>query len=102
MLENGIYYGEIYDARLEMPGWDCPNFNDSLWKNTVIVNGSKLALQMIQPIRITEILKPKGLYSTSPGIYICDFGQNFTGYIKLTINIRTYRSTDIFVFLSID
>ncbi len=86
ILENGIYYGEKYDARLEMPGWDCPNFNDSKWGNSVIVKGAKLASQMIQPIRATEILKPQKLYSTSPGVYICDFGQNFTGYIRLRVH----------------
>jgi alpha-L-rhamnosidase len=85
ILENGIYYGEKYDARLEIPGWDKPNYDESSWENIVIVNGPKLASQLIQPIRISKVIKPKKLYSTSPGVYIYDFGQNFTGFIRLKV-----------------
>ncbi len=85
ILENGIYFGETYDARLEMPGWDKPNFNDSEWKNAQIVKGYNLSSQMMQPIQITKIIEPKELYSPKPGLYICDFGQNFTGFIRLKV-----------------
>ena len=83
--ENGIYYGEIYDARLEMPGWDEPNFNDANWKGAVIVDGYNLASQMMQPIQITKSIKPIELSSPKPGTYIYDFGQNFTGYVRLNV-----------------
>ncbi len=86
ILENGIYYGEKYDARLEIPGWDKPNYDNSSWENAFVVNGPKLTSQLIPPIRITKIIKPKKLYSTAPGVYICDFGQNFTGYVRLRLN----------------
>jgi len=32
----GIYEGEIYDARREMPGWDAPGFDDATWRPTVV------------------------------------------------------------------
>ena len=31
IVYNTIYSGEIYDARLEQPGWDQPGFDDSKW-----------------------------------------------------------------------
>ncbi len=93
ILENGIYLGEKYDARLEIPGWDSSDFNDSSWEKVNIVNGPKLASQLIQPIRITNVFKPQRLYSNSPGIYIYDFGQNFTGYIRL--KVHGLRGTEI-------
>ena len=83
--ENGIYYGEKYDARLEMPGWDQPNFEDSLWKPAAIVPGYVLSSQMMQPIQITEILKTQSLTSPQPGMYVYDFGQNFTGFVRLKV-----------------
>ena len=85
ILENGLYYGEKYDARLEIPGWDKPDYNDSSWQNTVVVDGPKLASQLMPPIRNTKIVKPKRLYSTTPGVYIFDFGQNFTGFVRLKV-----------------
>ncbi len=83
--ENGIYYGELYDARLEIPGWDSPNFDDSTWSNAVEVSGHKLVSQMMEPIKITKEIKPKTLYSPEPGMYIYDFGQNFTGFCRLKV-----------------
>ena len=85
ILENGIYYGEKYDARLEIPGWDSPNYNDPSWESVIIVNGPKLSSQLMQPIRVSKIIKPKKLYSTTPGMYIYDFAQNFTGFIRLKV-----------------
>lgn len=84
--ENGIYYGEFYDARLEMPGWDSPNFNESGWKDAAITEGYSLASQMMHPIQITKILKPREINSPKPGIYVYDFGQNFTGFLKLKVS----------------
>jgi alpha-L-rhamnosidase len=85
VLENGIYYGEKYDARLEIPGWDNPNYDDSSWESSLVVDGPSLASQLMQPIRNSKVIKPVRLYSTAPGVYIYDFGQNFTGFIRLKV-----------------
>ncbi|MHA2088366.1 MAG: family 78 glycoside hydrolase catalytic domain [Promethearchaeota archaeon] len=83
ILENGIYFGEKYDARLEMPGWDKPNFKDNEWEKVTLVKGHKLASQLMQPIQVTTILKPQSLKSPQAGVYIYDFGQNFTGFVRI-------------------
>ena len=85
ITENGIYYGEKYDAQLEMPGWDLPNFDDSHWEFAAVVNGHKLSSQLMEPIQITQVLNSKKLYSPKQGTYIYDFGQNFTGYVRLKV-----------------
>ncbi|MFX1442072.1 MAG: family 78 glycoside hydrolase catalytic domain [Promethearchaeota archaeon] len=95
ILENGIYLGEKYDARLEMPGWDKPNFDDSSWENANLCEGPKLTSQIMPPIRITKILQPQNSYSNSPGKYIYDFGQNFTGFIRL--KVRGPRDTEVII-----
>jgi len=85
ILENGIYYGEKYDARLEMPGWDKPDFEDTAWDNVVAVEGYNLASQLMQPIQISKIMPPQKMGSPQPGIYVYDFGQNFTGFVRLKV-----------------
>ncbi|MCJ7647403.1 MAG: glycoside hydrolase family 78 protein [Candidatus Lokiarchaeota archaeon] len=81
--ENGMYFGEIYDARLEITGWNQPNFDDSSWNAAVCVQGHNLASQMMEPIQITKILKPQTISSPKPGMYVYDFEQNFTGFCRL-------------------
>jgi len=85
LMENGIYYGEKYDARLEMPGWDKYGFDDSNWEDVKIVEGPELKSQLMPPIRVTEILKPVRMWSPKPGVYVYDFGQNFTGWVRLYV-----------------
>jgi len=84
-MENGIYYGERYDARKEMPGWDAPDFNDSKWEKVEAAKGPPLQSQMMPPIRATEKIKPKNLYGTKDGAYIYDFGQNYSGWVRLNV-----------------
>lgn len=91
--ENGIYLGEIYDARCEMPGWTQPNFDESLWNAAACVQGHNLASQMMEPIQITKILKPQTISSPKPRMYVYDFEQNFTGFCRL--KVRGPRGTRI-------
>ena len=82
---NNEYDGEIYDARKEMPGWDCPGFNDSKWEaaNMVTAPGGVLRAQMIEPMRVTQTIEPVGITNPAPGVYIVDFGQNFYGTMRI-------------------
>jgi alpha-L-rhamnosidase len=89
LTENSIYNGEKYDARLEMPGWDEPDFADLNWEHAIIVSGPTLASQLMQPIRVTEHLKPKKMYSPVEGVFIFDFEQNYSGWVKLFVQGTT-------------
>ena len=91
--ENGIYYGEKYDARLEMPGWNTYHFDDTNWEETEIVSGPDLRYQDMPPIRVTRALKPQKMYSIEPGVYIYDFGQNFTGWVRIAV--KGHRGTEV-------
>jgi alpha-L-rhamnosidase len=83
LRENGIYSGERSDARLEQSGWDEPGFNDSAWEDAATVQGPSLSPQLFPPVRVTEILKPVRLWSPQPGTSMVDFGQNFSGWVRL-------------------
>ncbi|MBN1348801.1 family 78 glycoside hydrolase catalytic domain [candidate division KSB1 bacterium] len=93
LRENGIFYGERYDARLEMSGWDLPRFDDSLWKPPIFADCVALAAQMNEPVRVVETLKVKAITRPTPGTYIFDFGQNFSGWARLAV--RGARGTQV-------
>jgi alpha-L-rhamnosidase len=82
---NNEYDGEEYDARMEMPGWDRTGFDDTKWKQAEIVHppGGALKAQMIEPMKVTQIVHPVSITNPKPGTYIVDMGQNFYGTVLL-------------------
>ena len=84
---DGIRTGESYDARLEMPGWDTPDFNADSWAKPQVVPAptNTLAAQMMPPIRVTETIDPVSVNEPQPGIFVFDMGQNFPGWVQLRI-----------------
>ena len=77
--------GEEYDATMEMPGWSAPGFDESSWQHVEILDspGGRLEAQMIEPIRVTEVLKPVQMLQPKPGVWMVDFGQAFYGVVQL-------------------
>ena len=85
---SDIYDGERYDARLEKSGWDYPDYDDADWQFAQIAvhPGGKLVSQAtFPPVKISQTLPPQTLTIVSPGVYIYDFGQNFSGWVKLRV-----------------
>ena len=82
---NNEYDGEEYDARKEMPGWCRAGFDDTKWEKARLVSapGGVLLAQMIEPMRVTQVIKPVGITNPKPGTYIVDMGQNFYGAVRL-------------------
>jgi len=85
---NNEYDGEEYDARMEMPGWSAPGFDDAGWQAAqgVAPPGGELAAPMIEPIRVTETLKPIALKEAQPGVWVFDMGQNMVGWCRLKVS----------------
>lgn len=121
---NNEYDGEIYDARKTMPGWNKVGFDASRWLRAERVADptEQLDAQMIAPIKIMQIVKPKSIKEIKPGVYIYDMGQNMVGWVSLrvraksgtrvtmrfaetlkrdgelnTANLRSARQTDVFI-----
>ncbi len=84
LVFNCIRAGETYDAGLEMPQWNEPNYRDHLWNPAVPLPAPKgrLSAQMEPPIRVTEIRKPVKLSEPKPGVYLFDLGVNLTGWVR--------------------
>lgn len=104
VLFNCIYDGEIYDANAEPTGWNAPGFDDRNWLpvNLVEAPGGALVSHVMPPIKITQEMPPVKIYDPAPGVRVYDLGQNFTGWVRLTVKgtqgtqIRLRFAEDIF------
>ena len=87
ILKNNVYAGEVYDARLEIPGWSRPAFDDRAWKNACQIESPtrRLQAQSLPPIRRVRTLTPTNLSQPRPGVFVYDFGQNFAGWARLKL-----------------
>ncbi|MCJ7681277.1 MAG: family 78 glycoside hydrolase catalytic domain, partial [Candidatus Aminicenantes bacterium] len=88
LLRNNIYLGEVYDARLEISGWDSPHFDDSVWTLATAAPspGGRLEAQMQPPVKITEEISAVRLTEPEPGTFIYDCGENFAGWIRMKVD----------------
>jgi len=87
---SSIYGGEDYDARLEKTGWDIEGFKDDSWKQVQLVKepAGILRSETDYPVKISEIMDNKKIYSRKDSVFIYDFGQNASGIIKVKIKGR--------------
>jgi alpha-L-rhamnosidase len=94
-LFSEIYAGEVYDARLETPGWNAPHFAAKNWTpaaTTTVPEQIKLTAQPNLSIAVSNTLRPISMTSANsdhPVIY--DMGQNMVGNIVL--HVHGHRGT---------
>ena len=95
ILEDSVYNGETYDARLETPGWDRPGFDDKAWGPVEAVKAPAgvLSAQMMPAIQVVDTVLPVKMTSPQPGVYVFDMGQNFSGWARL--RVKGPRGTDV-------
>jgi alpha-L-rhamnosidase len=87
ILHSEIYAGEVYDARLEQPGWDSPGFQAANWAPAVISDapGSVLSGEAAVPVRVVETVKPRSVTRAPNGAQLVDLGQNMAGWARLNV-----------------
>jgi alpha-L-rhamnosidase len=88
LRSDGIFTGEVYDARLEMPGWSAPGFDASKWAPALEVPApyGKLAALKCPSVKITKTITPVAITEPKPGVYIVNMGQNFAGHTQLRVS----------------
>jgi alpha-L-rhamnosidase len=88
ILMSDIYDGEIYDSRLEKPGWSRAGFDDKSWSGVRNLDGVTAAL--VAPVgpsvRRMQELKPARITRTPAGETVFDLGQNMVGWVRLKVN----------------
>lgn len=84
---NNIYTGEHYDARLEIPNWDKPKYDDSAWQAVQYRNApsAHIVSQQMVPIRLVKSYKPKSVTKIDQRTYVFDMGQNMAGITKIKV-----------------
>ncbi|MRX46197.1 glycoside hydrolase family 78 protein [Pedobacter puniceum] len=87
ILANNEYDGEIYDARKEFIGWAQAGFNDKEWLKAEYVQEpeGKFEAQKIAPMKVMQDIYPVSITPKGNGRYLIDFGQNFSGWMKISV-----------------
>lgn len=87
ILFDGIYTGEVYDARAEIPNWSSANFDDTKWKPADEMSTPKgvQTAALCPPVAVIETLKPIRILEPKPGVFVYDFGQNIAGHARLKL-----------------
>jgi alpha-L-rhamnosidase len=89
-LRHSIFLGEVRDARRALPGWDKPGFDDSAWR-AANVTGHPLdplkPLLDMPPVRAAESFPAVAVTEPKSGVFIVDFGKNFTGVPEMKLDL---------------
>lgn len=87
ILRDGIYTGEVYDARLEMPNWNTATYDASRWRRALLVDAPNGELVPVScpPVRITDTVIPVRMTEPRPGVFLFDMGQSFAGHAQLRV-----------------
>jgi len=126
IVSSDLIMGEIYDARLEMPGWTEGGYEAEGWSAPDLFMHYKgwLSAQCGPAIAVTKTMAPQRMMKAPDGKTIVDMGQNMVGRIilklpegaasgdKVTIrygevltregalytdNLRNARQTDVYI-----
>jgi len=88
LCSGSLYNGEVYDARMEMPGWDRAGFDDRLWNQAVPADylaSANLVWQRNEPIQVVQELKPVKMTEPKAGVFVFDMGQNMVGWCRVVV-----------------
>jgi len=85
-LTNNVENGEVYDARLEQPGWNDKGFNTSNWSPAVVADTPTglLQAQDLEPVRVLGELPSPVSSKVTDDITLYDFQTTRAGWATLT------------------
>lgn len=95
---SSIYDGESYDAKLEMPGWDKPGFDDIGWEPVVeelISAEVELSPKRHSTVATKISLPTQKISEPVKGNVVFDLGQNMAGVAKINIPVKTGQKVKI-------
>lgn len=87
IVMSDIYNGEIYDSRLEKPGWSNSGYKDKDWSGVKLVDRpkDKLVAAIGPPVRKIQEINPISIIKSPLGETIIDMGQNMVGWVRLKV-----------------
>ncbi len=92
-IDNSVYGGEIYDARIEAKypaNWNTLDFEPTWangWMYTIYTAPpkGKLEAQQIEPIKICDTYPEVSRTDKGNGVYIIDVGANIAGWARIRV-----------------
>jgi len=87
VIFNSIYTAEHIDNRLEQPGWNKPEFDDSKWKEVILRSApsDNIVSQTMHPIRNVDTINPISMNKISDTCWVFDLGRNISGVSKIKL-----------------
>ncbi len=82
-----LLMGERHDLGREPHGWDRPGFDAGGWRAAACRarDSRPLVADPGPPVRVTEEIRPASMTQDAAGRLIADFGQNLTGWLRVTV-----------------
>lgn len=87
VIFNSIYTAEHYDARLEIPHWNEPVFDDSAWRHVdyATAPSANIVAQVMHPVRHVEEVPVASLNKINDTNYVFDIGRNIAGVSRIKV-----------------
>ncbi len=83
---SGIYDGEHYDARLEIPGWNAPGCTADSHGVVLREEPTPLAARLGPKLVKKKEFAPVEVIHTPRNETVLDFGQNMTGWVEFNVH----------------
>ena len=87
-----IYGGEDFDARMDRAGCSKPDYNeDETWIPAYKAESpeARLVASPLEPIIVKETIEPVTIKQSLPGVWLYDFGKNFSGWARIQVKRGT-------------
>jgi len=85
ITDNSMYYGDVYDARLMLNGFDRVGFDDSAWDNAAVMAEplGKLEAQMKAPVSRVASFTPAEIVKLGDGSWRVESPEMIAGWVLL-------------------
>lgn len=87
LLHDAIFTGEVYDARLELDGWDQNNYDASSWKKALLVRppAGRLHAQLAPHEKVVRTLQPVSCEQKNDSTYWYIFPEMVSGWAQINV-----------------
>ncbi|MCL5945477.1 MAG: glycoside hydrolase family 78 protein [Planctomycetes bacterium] len=89
-LADGVYNGEVYDAALEIDGWNNPQREFANYPHAAVAKApaGRLTAQLMPSCRVMQQMAPLSISEPEPHVFVVKFPQNMSGWMTLTARGR--------------
>ena len=103
LLFDDLRLGEIYDARLEIPHWNEPCFDDSEWTPAIEAKAPLGIMKECEaePVRVMREISPVDIFREGED-YIYDFGTDSAGVCTMRVRGERGQKIELWHFEHLD